>query len=207
MNDTNPGFQPFAFAGGLYDQHTKLVRFGARDYDAYSGRWSSKDLAGFGGGSSNFYFYVYSDPINYLDRGGFFAETATTAIIVMTATSVEAAEGAALGGAALAGVGIAAPAIIAAGVAIGVAVVAYGVYKGVQYYYSGGDDKDKVKPKPKSKGDGCEDDDCAEEIKHCDELCRKAAKDKSMKYIYMGSYKKCMEGCLSERCGGNPIDR
>jgi uncharacterized protein RhaS with RHS repeats len=31
--DTNPGFQPFGFAGGLYDQDTKLTRFGARDYD------------------------------------------------------------------------------------------------------------------------------------------------------------------------------
>ena len=31
--DTNPGFQPFGFAGGLYDEQTKLVRFGARDYD------------------------------------------------------------------------------------------------------------------------------------------------------------------------------
>jgi hypothetical protein len=27
--DTNPGFQPFGFAGGLYDQHTGLTRFGA----------------------------------------------------------------------------------------------------------------------------------------------------------------------------------
>jgi hypothetical protein len=26
--DTNPRFQPFGFAGGLYDQDTKLVRFG-----------------------------------------------------------------------------------------------------------------------------------------------------------------------------------
>ena len=33
--DTNPGFQPFGFAGGLYDADTRLVRFGARDYD----RW------------------------------------------------------------------------------------------------------------------------------------------------------------------------
>ena len=33
INDTNPGFQPFGFAGGLYDQHTKFVHFGARDYD------------------------------------------------------------------------------------------------------------------------------------------------------------------------------
>ncbi|MDH5679538.1 MAG: RHS repeat-associated core domain-containing protein, partial [Nitrospinota bacterium] len=43
VSDTNPGFQPFGFAGGLYDQHTKLTRFGARDYDAHAGRWTSKD--------------------------------------------------------------------------------------------------------------------------------------------------------------------
>jgi len=43
VNDTNPGFQPFAFVGGIYDQHTKLTRFGARDYDAFTGRWTAKD--------------------------------------------------------------------------------------------------------------------------------------------------------------------
>jgi YD repeat-containing protein len=31
LQDTNPGFQPFAYAGGLYDPATELVRFGARD--------------------------------------------------------------------------------------------------------------------------------------------------------------------------------
>jgi len=35
--DTRQGFQPFGFAGGLYDQDTKLVRFGARDYDSEVG--------------------------------------------------------------------------------------------------------------------------------------------------------------------------
>ena len=34
LTDTNPGFQPFGFAGGLYDPQTKLTRFGSRDYDA-----------------------------------------------------------------------------------------------------------------------------------------------------------------------------
>jgi YD repeat-containing protein len=29
--DTSPGFQPFGFAGGLYDADTGLVHFGARD--------------------------------------------------------------------------------------------------------------------------------------------------------------------------------
>ena len=47
--DTSPGFQPFGFAGGLYDHQTGLVRFGARDYDAEVGRWTAKDPIGFGG--------------------------------------------------------------------------------------------------------------------------------------------------------------
>ena len=50
IQDTNPGFQPFAFAGGLFDQHTKLTRLGARDYDAFTGRWTAKDPVGFSAG-------------------------------------------------------------------------------------------------------------------------------------------------------------
>ncbi|MFT4724310.1 MAG: RHS repeat-associated protein [Colwellia sp.] len=68
--DTNPGFQPFGFAGGLYDQHTKLTRFGARDYDAITGRWTSKDPIRFAGGNSNIYGYVFSDPVNDIDPNG-----------------------------------------------------------------------------------------------------------------------------------------
>ena len=34
---------PFGFAGGIYDEDTKLVRFGAREYDPETGRWLSKD--------------------------------------------------------------------------------------------------------------------------------------------------------------------
>jgi RHS repeat-associated protein len=68
--DTNPGFQPFGYAGGLYDQHTKLVRFGARDYDAETGRWTAKDPIGFGGGDSNLYGYVVGDPVNFVDPFG-----------------------------------------------------------------------------------------------------------------------------------------
>src|SRR5439155_24515199 len=39
--DTNRGVQPFGFAGGLYDSQTNLVRLGARDYDAVTGRWTA----------------------------------------------------------------------------------------------------------------------------------------------------------------------
>ncbi|MCI0551707.1 MAG: hypothetical protein L0287_12185, partial [Anaerolineae bacterium] len=68
--DTNSGFQPFGFAGGLYDEQTKLVRFGARDYDSITGRWVSKDPIVFAGGDANLYNYVASDPVNYFDLDG-----------------------------------------------------------------------------------------------------------------------------------------
>ncbi len=56
--DTNPRFQPFGFAGGLYDPQTGLVRFGARDYDPEVGRWTAKD------------------PINRIDPSGLSWKTA-----------------------------------------------------------------------------------------------------------------------------------
>ena len=60
---------PFGFAGGLYDPDTGLVRFGARDYDATTGRWTSKDPTRFSGGM-NLYGYVVNDPANGLDPQG-----------------------------------------------------------------------------------------------------------------------------------------
>ena len=68
--DTNPGFQPFGFAGGLFEFETGLVRFGARDYDPEVGRWTSKDPIGFGGGQANLYVYVGNDPVNFFDPDG-----------------------------------------------------------------------------------------------------------------------------------------
>jgi RHS repeat-associated protein len=69
LADTNPGFQPFGFAGGLWDRDPGLVRFGARDYDPSVGRWTNKDPIRFSGGL-NLYAYVENDPVNLTDPDG-----------------------------------------------------------------------------------------------------------------------------------------
>ncbi len=70
LGDTSPGFQPFGFAGGLYDRDTGLVRFGARDYDPSVGRWTNKDPIRFAGGTTNLYEYVGNDPVSKTDPTG-----------------------------------------------------------------------------------------------------------------------------------------
>jgi RHS repeat-associated protein len=61
---------PFGFAGGLFDHDTRLVRFGARDYDPNTGRWTAKDPILLAGGDSNVYAYAASDAVNFRDAGG-----------------------------------------------------------------------------------------------------------------------------------------
>ena len=68
--NTNPGFQPFGFAGGLAEATTGLLRFGFRDYDSGSGRWITRDPVGFYGGSTLVYGYVGGDPVNFVDPTG-----------------------------------------------------------------------------------------------------------------------------------------
>ena len=67
--DTNPGFVCQGYAGGLRDEATELVRFGARDYDPAVGRWTCKDPIGFAGGL-NRYGYVGGNPIDASDPTG-----------------------------------------------------------------------------------------------------------------------------------------
>jgi RHS repeat-associated protein len=69
LSDSNPGFQPFGYAGGIDDREAGLVRFGARDYDPLTGRWLTKDPIGRHGGM-NFYAYVGGNPIAYVDLMG-----------------------------------------------------------------------------------------------------------------------------------------
>lgn len=69
LDDTNPGLQPFGWAGGLYDTETGLVRFGARDYSAAEGRWLTRDPVLFDGGFG-LYQYAFGDPVNLIDPAG-----------------------------------------------------------------------------------------------------------------------------------------
>lgn len=66
---TNPLLHPFTFAGGMTDIGGRLVHFGARDYDARSGRWIEPDPLG-PLGDANRYAYVSNDPINGRDPSG-----------------------------------------------------------------------------------------------------------------------------------------
>ena len=71
ITDSAPDFEvPFGFAGGLYDRDTGLVRFGHRDYDPDTGRWTAKDPIGFAGGDTDLYGYVLGDPVNAIDPLG-----------------------------------------------------------------------------------------------------------------------------------------
>lgn len=72
LANTNPTYQPFGFAGGVYLRLPGLVKFGERYYDPETGRWTSKDPIGFGGGDTNLYGYVMNDPINLIDPSGLY---------------------------------------------------------------------------------------------------------------------------------------
>jgi RHS repeat-associated protein len=69
--DSNVAFAiPFGFAGGLHDRDTGFVRFGYRDYDPSTGRWTAKDPIGFAGGDADLYGYVLNNPVNFVDPTG-----------------------------------------------------------------------------------------------------------------------------------------
>ncbi len=72
--DSNPGFQPFGFAGGIFDTHTKLLRFGARDYDPHTGKWMTKDPLLFSDlylcGAANVFGYGCAEPVGNIDPSG-----------------------------------------------------------------------------------------------------------------------------------------
>ena len=60
---------PIGFAGGLEDPITGLVRFGLRDYEPSTGRWTARDPILHDGGI-NLYVYSGSDPVAKRDPSG-----------------------------------------------------------------------------------------------------------------------------------------
>jgi RHS repeat-associated protein len=89
VQDTNPGFQPFGFDGGLYDRDSGLVRFGARDYDASAGRWTSRDPILFDGRQANLYVFVNDDPVNFVDPTGLAVSVCRTGDIITLNLDIE----------------------------------------------------------------------------------------------------------------------
>ncbi len=128
LSDTNPGFQPFGFAGGLYDRDTGFVRFGARDYDARTGRWTTKDPLGFGGGDANLYAYVHGDPVNMIDPSGLSAKSA--ALCFLKGAAIGAAGALVVGGVAVLATTLGAP-VAAVTLGLGALAVAGGMMMGI----------------------------------------------------------------------------
>jgi RHS repeat-associated protein len=69
VRNTNPGFQPYGFGAGLYDDDTKLLHLGAREYDAFTGRFTREDPVGLASGT-NLHIYAGNDPVNFGDPSG-----------------------------------------------------------------------------------------------------------------------------------------
>jgi RHS repeat-associated protein len=95
LSDSNPGFMvPFGFAGGLHDPQTGLVRFGYRDYDPDTGRWTAKDPIFFAGGDTDLFGYCF-----LVDPDGRFAIALPIAAAVLDKSA--AYVGSAIAGAAI----------------------------------------------------------------------------------------------------------
>jgi len=128
LNEENslPFAVPFGFAGGLHDRDMGLVRFGYRDYDPETGRWTAKDPIGFAGGDTDLYGYCLNDPVNWIDPWGLeYAESFASAGAVVgagIAVGVSVVADAATGGLNI----LASPSEIAAGAVLG-GVIGYGV--------------------------------------------------------------------------------
>jgi len=64
---------PCTSAWSLIRQDNGLIRFGYRDYDPGTGKWTAKDPIFFAGGDTNLYGYVLGDPVNLFDQLGYSA--------------------------------------------------------------------------------------------------------------------------------------
>jgi RHS repeat-associated protein len=68
---SNPAFDlPIGYAGGIEDPDTGLVRFGLRDYDPQTGRFTSRDPSFYSGSPRNLYAYADNAPSHRMDPTG-----------------------------------------------------------------------------------------------------------------------------------------
>jgi RHS repeat-associated protein len=58
------------FQGGEYDTVTGTYHFGARNYNAATGRWDSEDPIGLNSDESNLYRMEYNEPTDFVDPSG-----------------------------------------------------------------------------------------------------------------------------------------
>ena len=84
LSDSAPSVDlPIGFAGGVQDEVTGLVRFGLRDYEPASGRWTARDPILFRGGQFNLFSYVFNNPVNLVDPSGTFGESVFEALYAL----------------------------------------------------------------------------------------------------------------------------
>lgn len=104
------------------------VRFGARDYDAETGRWTARDPILFEGGDSNLYAYVGNDPVSFVEPTG--TDAWSVAASFGSGVVAGAAGALAIGALAVGAVAVGVPAAIVSG-ALLVAAVSGGVVLGL----------------------------------------------------------------------------
>jgi RHS repeat-associated protein len=69
--ESNPSYgDRFKWTGQEFDSSTNLQLNGMRYYDPATGRWTSQDPLGFGGGDSNLYRYATNSPVGNVDPTG-----------------------------------------------------------------------------------------------------------------------------------------
>ena len=74
IRNTHPEWEfPLGFAGGLTDPFTGFTRFGFRDYDPVTGRFTTKDPLVDTGGDHDLWDYCVDDPVGCVDNDGLLA--------------------------------------------------------------------------------------------------------------------------------------
>jgi RHS repeat-associated protein len=73
---------PIGFAGGIEDPDTGLVRFGLRDYDPQTGRFTSRDPSFYIGSPDNLFAYASNAPTDHTDPTGLWSVGASGYFIV-----------------------------------------------------------------------------------------------------------------------------